>query len=270
LPAIHADQGAVEQMLMNLVTNARDAMPNGGVLRIEVRRAHLDNAHCSTYGWGVPGEYVCLSVSDSGTGMDEHTRERVFEPFFTTKEMGRGTGLGMSIVYGLIKQHRGFVHVSSKVGEGTVVKLYFPLATAEAAAESPAEEGAEKLRGGTETILVVDDEAPIRHTAKRVLERHGYEVLLAENGDEALRTFQAQKPRIALVITDVMMPKMSGPELHAAVEREARGVKFLFTSGYTARDVRVSAALDSTVPFLPKPWTVRDLVARVREVLDRD
>jgi CheY-like chemotaxis protein len=196
-------------------------------------------------------------VSDTGVGMDDETRRRVFEPFFTTKPPGEGTGLGMAMIYGLLKQHGGFVHVYSEPGQGTTVKLYFPLGRQEdAAAEAAPRERAPELRGGREVILLVEDEAPIQRAAKRVLERFGYTVLVAEDGEEALRTFQAASSQIALVLSDVMMPKLTGLDLYAKVRGLNPAVKFVFMSGYTERDLRAREAVDPSAAFLHKPWTL--------------
>ena len=267
VPLTRADPDEVEQIVMNLATNARDAMPNGGVLRVEIRRAWLDEEHRKTHRWGDVGEYVCLSVSDTGAGMDEQTKKRIFEPFFTTKPPGKGTGLGMSMIYGLMKQHSGFVDIQSAIGEGTSVRLYFPVTVEEAPVPVPKRQP--EVTGGTETILVIEDEAPIRRAAKRALEQYGYTVLLAEDGAEGLRVFRAHRPEIAMVISDIVMPRMDGPEVFKAIRKEAGITKFMFMSGYEARDVRQSLALDPLTPFLQKPWTITELLVRVREVLDQ-
>ena len=267
LRKVQADPGAIEQILVNMATNSRDAMPKGGLLRIETRRGWLDEQHKATKGWGEPGEYVCLGVTDTGEGMDERAIEKIFEPFFTTKPPGKGTGLGMAMVYGLVKQHGGYVDVRSAPGEGTTVQIYFPIAFDETQVASDQRE-ADDLRGGSETILLVEDEAPIRRSAMRVLEQYGYTVLPADDGKEALKVFRERQDDIALVISDVVMPRLGGHGLYQALRREQSDTKFIFMSGYAARDVRASIALDNSIPFLHKPWTVTELVVRVREVLD--
>ena len=267
LPDIHADRGALEQILLNLVTNARDAMENAGILHVEVRLVTLDNAHRQRRGWGLVGEYVCISVSDTGAGMDEATLERIFDPFFTTKPVGKGTGLGMSVVYGFMKQLQGFVDVESEVGKGTTVKLYFPIAAAPAKSESVAPKKIE-LPTGKETILVVEDETPIRRVAVRVLERSGYTVLAAADGVEGLDLYMQRKSDIDMVITDVMMPKMSGTQMYRLIRQEDKNVKFMFTSGYAAQDMRTGVATDPTIPYLIKPWTLSEFLLQVRGVLD--
>ncbi len=265
--AIRADPVAVEQILMNLVTNARDAMPLGGTLRLEASPGTLSEEHCRAWGWGRPGEYVVLSVSDTGAGMDAETRRRIFEPFFTTKPVDRGTGLGMAMVYGLVKQHDGYVGVTSEPGQGTTVRVYFP-ATLETAAESRAAEPAE-VRGGHERILLVEDDASVRRAATRVLERFGYSVIAAEDGAEALTMVGMLDGAPDLIISDIVMPRGSGPQLLRALREAGQPQRILFTSGYTARDAHDRAALDTDLPFLPKPWTITDLLRKVREVLDQ-
>ena len=267
LPDIHADRGALEQILLNLVTNARDAMQNKGVLHVAARRVALDSAHCQSRGWGHVGEYVCISVSDTGSGMDEDTVGRIFDPFFTTKPVGKGTGLGMSVVYGFMKQQQGFVDVESELGKGTKVMLYFPLAAEPTKPEGGTPEKAE-LPIGTETILVVEDESPIRRVAVRVLERSGYTVLSAADGAEGLDLYKQRASEIDLVITDVMMPKMSGTQMYKMIRQESKDVKFLFTSGYAALDTRTNIVLDPTIPYLLKPWTLAEFLLQVRGVLD--
>lgn len=262
-----ADPGAVEQVLMNLVTNARDAMPSGGTLLVQARRTVLDEAYYEKRGWeGKPGEFVAMEVRDTGVGMDEATKQRIFEPFFTTKPVGEGTGLGMAMVYGLVKQHGGYLEVESELERGTTVRVFLP-AVAEAP-EGPVAAAPPELRGGTETILLAEDEEALRHATKRVLERHGYTVLTAANGVEALDAFQSHRAEIALVISDVVMPEMGGAELFQRLQLAGHRVRFLFTSGYTPPDVEATAKIPSGILFLMKPLTVADLLWRVRTILD--
>lgn len=266
VPGISADAGAIEQMLLNLATNARDAMPDGGKLLIDVSRVELDAEWCATHGWGRPGQYVCLSVTDSGVGIEPGIRERIFEPFFTTKPQGAGTGLGLSMVYGLMRQHDGYVEVYSELHHGTSVNLYFPAQTPVAADGAPFP-GAD-VRGGTETILIADDEEAIRRSLSRVLERHGYSVYTVGDGVEALAVMQTHASEIALIISDVVMPRMGGRELYQQLREANVQVPFLFTSGYAAREVWEAVALRSDVPFLHKPWAMSDLLIKVRAVID--
>ena len=265
-PVVRADPGAIEQILMNLVTNARDAMPAGGTLRLVVGHGALDQEYCRAHGWGTPGEYVLLTVADTGAGMDATTQQHIFEPFFTTKPVGQGTGLGMAMVYGLVKQHGGFINVYSEPGLGTTVRIYFPVAD-EAGGAARAAPAAE-IREGRETILLVEDDATLRRTAKRVLEKFGYTVITATDGFDALNQIQSRPTPADLIISDVVMPHTSGPQLLTALRDAGAAPRMLFTSGYAARDVQERATLDSGVPFLPKPWTIAELLRKVREVLD--
>jgi PAS domain S-box-containing protein len=266
---VEADAGALEQILLNLATNARDAMPRGGTLHLDVRRTRLDAEDRPLHAWVEPGSYVCIAVSDTGTGMDATTQARVFEPFFTTKPAGVGTGLGMAMVYGLVKQHKGFVHVYSEVGQGTTVKLYLPLALEEPVAATEAG-GEEMLPGGTETILLVEDDVHLRTVAQRLFEKVGYRVLAAADGAEGLATYRARARELDLVITDLVMPKASGQALYEAIRAEqgsANPVKVLFTSGYPAPDFRESLAGDPNVAFVTKPWTASELLRQIRSLL---
>ena len=264
---VEADSGAVQQVLLNLATNARDAMPDGGTLHIELRRTRLDAEDRPLHAWVKPGAYACIAVSDTGVGMDRQTLARVLEPFFTTKPPGVGTGLGMAMVYGLVKQHKGFVHLYSEPGQGTTVKVYFPLAYREAA--RPATEPAdEPLPGGTESILLVEDDATLRTVAERLFRKVGYRVLTALNGAEGIEAYRTYHAEIALVITDMVMPKASGFDLYEAVRRQSRTAKVLFTSAYPAPKYRKSVADDTNVAFITKPWTVSDLLTQVRALLD--
>ncbi len=268
---VFADPNAVEQIILNLATNARDAMPDGGLLFVETRRAWLPEQQRGMFGSRRAGEYACIVVSDTGEGMDELTEQKIFEPFFTTKPVGQGTGLGMAMVHGLVKQHNGFVHVYSEVGQGTTMKVYFPTARAESVdtASSGYDRDDESACEGTETILIVEDETLIRSVAKRVLERKGYRVLLAENGEEGLRMFRDHQSEIALVLSDVIMPKLGGPGLYEAIRAEAGTTRFIFMSGHAAHVLRMSGHIEPSVPFVNKPWTDSELLKRVRETLDQ-
>jgi len=263
---IRADPGAIEQVLMNLVTNSRDSMPGGGTLKLVVGYGVLDEDHCRSYGWGTPGRYVLLTVADTGTGMDEQTQQRVFEPFFTTKPVGKGTGLGMAMVYGLVKQHNGFINVVSAPGRGTTIRIYFPEITAVASPKRAAP--ASEVLEGKETILLVEDDASLRRTAKRVLEKYGYTVVTATDGFDALTVMQTLATPADLIISDVVMPRTSGPQLLSVLRDAGATSRVLLTSGYAARDVRERTMLEIGTPFLAKPWTITELLRKVREVLD--
>ncbi len=265
------DTVAIEQMIVNLCTNARDAMANGGTLRIETDRTRLDDSYLDTHPWVAPGSYVCVAVSDDGVGMDEATLQRLFEPFFTTKPVSEGTGLGMAMVYGTMKQHGGMVHAYSELGHGTTIKLYFPLASSTTGAAPVANDPVPQAsRGGTETILLAEDEPGIRRTTKRALEARGYEVMVAEDGAVALELFRRHRSEIDLVISDLVMPNLGGRQLVEALRAEGSGVRVLFTSGYSSDTVSGDSEFPPGVAFLQKPWTLDDLFARVRELLDAD
>jgi CheY-like chemotaxis protein len=267
LGLVKADPGQIEQVILNLAVNARDAMPRGGKLTIETKNCEIDDDYLRWHSDARLGPHVMIAVSDTGTGMDKETLHHLFEPFFTTKEQGFGTGLGMSTVYGLIKQHRGFVEVSSEVGKGTTVKVYFRPAGSPAAPYTTPSQTAEP-EGGNEAVLVVEDEAAIRRAAKRVLEQSGYRVTTVADGEMALETLETRGKEVDLVISDVVMPKMSGTELHQAMQNMGLNKKFILMSGYSARDVRANIRLDTDVPFLQKPWTPNELLTLVRDVLD--
>jgi PAS domain S-box-containing protein len=263
--AVRADAGAVEQMLLNLITNARDAMPQGGLLELAVHP--LETPLPAPFeARAAGGRCVCISVRDTGIGMDEATRSRIFEPFFTTKPVGVGTGLGLAMVYGLVRQHDGFVDVTSAPGAGTTVRLVFP-ATTEPAAVRARHGSAPVNPGGTETLLLVEDEDALRRVTRRALERHGYTVLTAGNGRDALQLFRDHRGRIDLVISDLVMPIMSGVQLYRALRREFGGVRFVLTSGYAGREAQERKTLDSSVPFMVKPWSLEDLLCQVRSAL---
>ena len=270
---VEADAGALEQILLNLATNARDAMPKGGTLHLDVRRTRLDAEDRPLHAWVEPGSYVCIAVSDTGAGMDPKTQARVFEPFFTTKPAGVGTGLGMAMVYGLVKQHKGFVHLYSEVGQGTTVKIYLPLALEQPVpGDAPGAGEEEMLPGGDETILLVEDDLHLRTVAQRLFEKVGYRVHAAADGAEGLAAYGARASEIDLVITDMVMPKVSGLMVYAAIRRKqgsGKPVKILFMSGYPAPDFRESLASDPDVTFVTKPWTASELLRQIRSLLQR-
>ena len=264
---VMADAGSIEQMLLNLATNARHAMPKGGLLRLGLSVKDIDDTYLATHPWVSPGRYGCVSVSDTGHGMDDETRQRVFEPFFTTKASVQGTGLGLAMVYGLMKQHQGFVHVYSELGQGTVFKLYFPAAAGEEPPQTTTQVPA-VLRGGSETVLLVEDEEPLRRVAKRILVRAGYQVLEAADGKAGLELYRARQHDIDLVITDVVMPTMGGMELQREIVAGGSAPRILLMSGYSDRSARAVPLEAGATPILQKPWTISDLLSRVREILD--
>ena len=264
-----ADPGQIEQVLMNLVVNARDAMPDGGRLTIETSNVEIDPAQAATLAGVNPGSYVEIAVTDSGFGMDSPTREHIFEPFFTTKEKGRGTGLGLSTVFGIVKQSCGEILVESAPGRGTTFRILLPRIPGDSNLLPVNPEATPKaITGGTETILVVEDEEGLRNVALRVLTQAGYSVLAAASGKEALRLCEQHAGRIQLLLTDVIMPEMSGKELAEHLARTCPAVKVLFMSGYTQDTIVHHGVLDPAVHFLGKPFTAAALRQKVRGVLD--
>ncbi len=267
---VNADRSQLEQVLINLVLNARDAITGGGRVTIETAPVELDAAYARRHtDVAIPtGPYVLLAVTDTGCGMPPEVQARAFEPFFTTKPVGQGTGLGLSTVYGIVKQNEGFIWAYSEVGRGTVFKVYLPRVTAPAGrATEP--EGPEEPVGGRETILVVEDEEVVRLLASRGLREHGYRVVEARNGAEALAYLEAHPGTVDLVISDVVMPEVGGRELGRRVARLDRGVPVLYISGYTGDDVIQRGLLDPGAPFQQKPFTPMTLARTVREMLDR-
>jgi CheY-like chemotaxis protein len=264
---IMADSGQIEQVLMNLATNARDAMPRGGRFVVKTAVAGPDNDFLQANGHGEFGRYAVLTVEDTGTGMSEEVTTKIFEPFFTTKEPGRGTGLGLAMAYGIIKQHEGYVNVSSESGRGTTVDIYLPLVASKETASLPPF-AANSLPGGTETVLVAEDDENLRKLTAAILGEYGYRVISAEDGEDAITKFGDNKDRVQLVILDMVMPKKGGNEVAEEIRRVSPGVKILFASGYTAdRNLR-QMALGEGMNFIMKPLTPKDLLVKVREMLD--
>jgi len=264
---VKVDPTQIEQVITNLAVNARDAMPDGGQMTLEAANAVLDENYVSSHLDARPGDYVMLSVSDSGCGMNKETLVRIFEPFFTTKEVGKGTGLGLASVYGIVKQNRGNIWVYSEEGKGTTFRIYLPR-TVEPLQELPKSASGMELPKGSETILLAEDDDRVRHLAVQILEAHGYRVLEASNGEEAVQLSNRHFGEIRLLLTDVMMPGMSGKTLSEHLRKLRPGIKVLFVSGYSADMMGLQIIRAGRSPFLQKPFSTAQLVCRVREVLD--
>jgi PAS domain S-box-containing protein len=266
LGTIYVDKGQIEQILMNLCVNARDAMPTGGTLTIETENVVIGGAYCREHPWATEGRYVLLSVTDTGHGMDEATRTQVFDPFFTTKAVGQGTGLGLATVYGIVKHHDGLIHVYSEPGKGTAFKVYLPIV--ERSAEEVGPKVEEAAVGGTETILVAEDEEMVRDLLSNMLQTAGYTVLMACDGEEALRVFEEHADAIDLAILDVMMPKLGGREVMDRIQARCPRVRFLFSSGYSANAIHTNFVIKEKLHLITKPYRRADLLRAIRERLD--
>ena len=267
LGKVKADPNQLEQVLMNLVVNARDAMPKGGKLTIETSNVHLSEEFADHHVSVPPGHYVMLAVSDSGCGMDAETQARIFEPFFTTKEVGKGTGLGLATVYGIVKQSEGSIWVYSEVGRGTTFKIYLPSVEGHVKEVAAGIEDLELLRGA-ETVLVVEDEEVVREMATEILRESGYHVLEAKHANEALTLAAQYDGEIHLMLTDVVMPQMSGRDLAEQLTPLRPDMKVLYMSGYTDDAIVHHGVLEEGTAFIGKPFSIDALALKVRETLD--
>jgi len=267
LPVVRADPTQLEQVLMNLCINARDAMPGGGLLVIETAKTSFDEEACKLQPLAHPGDYVMLCVTDTGTGMDSATLDRMFEPFFTTKELGKGTGLGLATVYGIVRQHSGFINVYSEPGLGTTFRVYLPVSGAAVASLDKPEDDP-KVEGGTETLLVAEDHDGLRQLALETLTKLGYNVIAASDGEEAVRAFHNHRDDIDLALLDVVMPKLNGPEIYSRISAERPDLPVIFATGYSADFALLHKVQQQGLPVLQKPYSARDLARKVREALN--
>ncbi len=267
LAVVRADPVQLEQVVMNLCINARDAMPQGGSLILDTSNVAFDERLCALQPLARPGNYAMLSVTDSGIGMDAATLDRIFEPFFTTKEVGKGTGLGLATIYGIVRQHNGFVHVYSELGLGSTFRVYLP--AVDVAVDVSAAEAQQPVRGGTETLLIAEDHEGLRHLAVETLSALGYEVIVTNDGEQALAEFQRNRSRISLCLLDVVMPKLSGPEVYERICADSPNFPVVFATGYSADIALLQKAQAKGLPILQKPYAPRDLARKIREVLDR-
>ncbi|RII31331.1 MAG: hybrid sensor histidine kinase/response regulator [Geobacter sp.] len=264
---VKADCGQIEQVLMNLAANARDAMPKGGTLTIETGIFLMDSDFIRAHGYGEPGEYALITVTDTGSGMDEETCKKLFEPFFTTKETGKGTGLGLSIAYGIVRQHNGYIDVHSEKGRGTAFHICLPLIRSAVLLQT--DNADEITEGGAETILVADDDPSLRELYANILKQFGYDVITAEDGHDAINKFRESRDRVELVLLDIIMPVVNGKEAFDEIRKIRPDVKTIFVSGYTADVIQQRGILDNSMDFLSKPLRPLQLVRKVREILDR-
>jgi len=265
---VNVDSGQIEQVLMNLATNARDAMPHGGSMSIVTESTEMDSEYIKAHGYGEPGGYALFSITDTGTGMDAATTKRIFEPFFTTKEMGKGTGLGLAVVYGIVKQHGGYINVYSEPDRGTTFRIYLPLI------QSGGSTGTEPASrpmptGGTETILLAEDDAVIRELVKEVLMEFGYTVIEAVNGEDAVRKFTEHRGRIQLLLLDLIMPKMNGKDACDEIGKMGSDVPAIFISGYPPDVILKRGLLEEGRDLIRKPVSPQNLLRKISEVLDR-
>ncbi len=271
LPPVRGDSGMIEQVVMNLAVNARDAMPAGGKLLIDLSAVETDPGYVEMHPDARGGPYVRMRVVDTGTGMDAATLNRIFEPFFTTKEIGKGTGLGLATVYGIVKQHDGWIEVESEPGKGTIFDIFFPVDVSDALPGKPLTDSGDTVMGGTETILIVEDEAILREMAREILEQYGYKILEAGNGREAMEVWRQSADEIKLLLTDMVMPEgISGINLAECLLQDRPDLKIIFTSGYSSQEIGEELLARAQALFLQKPYSHATLARFVRECLDRN
>ncbi|MFZ1977072.1 MAG: ATP-binding protein, partial [Bacteroidota bacterium] len=269
IPIINADQSQMHQVLLNLCINARDAMPKGGIIGIEVKTVASERL-VPQFSNAENCRYISISVSDTGTGMDEETKNRIFDPFFTTKEQGKGTGLGLSVVYGVIQEHHGFISVESTVGQGTTFHIYLPMQQEEKKMQEAEKVKTEMAQGGSETILFVEDELLLREVVQSTLESIGYKVIIAANGQEAVDIYKKQFKNISLVLSDLGLPKLSGTDEFALLKKINPNVKVIFASGYISIETKSELLKQGAKGFILKPYNLNEVLQMVREVLNEN
>jgi CheY-like chemotaxis protein len=270
LPLIEADTGMLEQIVMNLAVNSRDAMPKGGTLSLGTSSVAIDDDYVTQHPDSRCGKFVCLTVTDTGCGMGRQTLERIFEPFFSTKEVGKGTGLGLATVYGIVKQHRGWIEVSSEVGRGTAFNIFFPITDRRGDTAGTSFTRRQSIRGGKETILLVEDEPMLRELVREVLGQYEYRVIEADSGVEALRAWDEHDGQIDLLLTDMVMPEgMTGSEVAAQLRMRKPDLKVIFTSGYSAEVIGKDFS-QGDAAFIAKPYLPPQLAQLVRQCLDKN
>lgn len=264
-PVIMSDNAQIEQIIINLATNARDVMPGGGQLSIETDVVTIDSTYVKNEGFGQPGTYALLTVTDTGSGMDEETRQKIFEPFFTTKGIGRGTGLGLAIIYGVVTQHKGFIHVSSCPGKGTTFRIYLPVIKGDF--REPEKTGSPDLSGHGETILLTEDEEAVRKSLRFILEKYGYRVIEAMDGESAIDIFRQRMHEIDLLLLDVILPKKHGRDVYETIIKIKPGIKAIFTSGYSGEIINSKRIIQDGLRYITKPVLPDQLLAAIMEVL---
>ncbi len=265
---VRVDKGNIEQVIMNLVVNARDAMPEGGRINIKAENVILEEEDCKAIPESRPGRFVCLSVEDTGEGMDKETMRHIFEPFFSTKEVGKGTGLGLSVVYGIVKQHEGWINVESEVGRGSTFKVYLPVSSAKLEDETEEKISLAGLQGKGERILLVEDEEGVRKFATRVLGENGYVVFEAEDAKEALDIFKREEGNFHLIFCDVVLPDRSGLQLVEQLVSHTGELRVLMSSGYADQKSQWPVIRERGFQFLTKPYALRDLLRGIREAIN--
>jgi two-component system, cell cycle sensor histidine kinase and response regulator CckA len=265
---VFADAGSFQQVLLNLCLNARDAMPSGGEIVVKTKTSTVSPAFAELYTDLKPGQYVELSVADTGHGIPPQVREHIFEPFFTTKPIGKGTGLGLSVVYGIVQQHEGSIHVYSEPNQGTTFKIYLP--AVENLQDAPIDSPAAIPFRGTETILVAEDDPMVRDIACRILEKAGYTVIAVPDGDQALTVFRERRHEISLILLDAIMPKLSGHDAYRCIKNECPDARVIFCSGYDPETAQSQFAIDEQLRLIEKPYDPETLLRTIREVLEAE